>query len=96
MSGERATITLYFDPASYAQEAHEPLTDAQLQRFGKQMGEDAASMMGFEAWKADMPGAALHAEIKAALEGDSNDAEHDALVSVADALGIDYTPEGGI
>ena len=28
--------------------------------------------------------------IKAALEGDSNDAEHDALVAVADALGIEW------
>lgn len=32
----------------------------------------------------------LHKEIRAALEGDSNDAEHDALVSVADMLGITY------
>lgn len=31
----------------------------------------------------------LRAEIKAALEGDSNDAEHDALVSVADRLGVE-------
>ena len=31
-------------------------------------------------------------EIRQALEGDSNDAEHDALVSVADWLGIHYTP----
>jgi hypothetical protein len=30
-------------------------------------------------------------EIRDALESDSNDAEHDALVSVANALGIDYT-----
>jgi hypothetical protein len=35
---------------------------------------------------------ALAAEIKAALEGDSNDAEHDALVSVAEHLGIDWQP----
>jgi hypothetical protein len=28
-------------------------------------------------------------EIRAALEGDSNDAEHDALASVAAALGIE-------
>ena len=34
---------------------------------------------------------ALRAEIKAALEGDSNDAEHDALVSVAGWLGIEWT-----
>jgi hypothetical protein len=32
----------------------------------------------------------LRAEIKAALEGDSNDAEHDALAAVAEALGIKY------
>ena len=32
----------------------------------------------------------LRAEITAALEGDSNDAEHDALASVAAALGIEY------
>jgi hypothetical protein len=31
-------------------------------------------------------------EIRRALEGDSNDAEHDALVSVAEHLGIDWTP----
>lgn len=31
---------------------------------------------------------ALYDEIKAALEGDSNDAEHDALVSVAEALRV--------
>lgn len=30
------------------------------------------------------------AEVKAALEGDSNDAEHDALVSVAGELGISW------
>jgi|SRR5215831_335772 len=34
----------------------------------------------------------LRAEIKAALEGDSNDAEHEALVSVALHLDIDYDP----
>ena len=32
----------------------------------------------------------LREEVKAALEGDSNDAEHDALVAVADTLGIRY------
>lgn len=31
-------------------------------------------------------------EIRDALEGESNDAEHDALESVASALGIDWTP----
>ncbi len=36
--------------------------------------------------------AELVAEIRDALEGDSNDAEHDALVSVAEHLGITYTP----
>lgn len=30
--------------------------------------------------------------VKAALEGDSNDAEHDALSDVAGFFGIDYTP----
>jgi hypothetical protein len=30
------------------------------------------------------------AGIKAALEGDSNDAEHDALAGVADALGVEW------
>lgn len=29
-------------------------------------------------------------EIKSALEGDSNDAEHDALVSAAGTFGIEY------
>lgn len=34
--------------------------------------------------------------IRAALEGDSNDAEHDALVDVADFLGVSYEiPERG-
>jgi len=32
----------------------------------------------------------LRSEIKAALEGDSNDAEHDALAAVAMTLGIEY------
>jgi hypothetical protein len=36
---------------------------------------------------------ALREEIRDALEGESNDAEHDALVSVAGALGIHYTPD---
>lgn len=31
-----------------------------------------------------------HDDIREALEGDSNDAEHDALVAVAEALGIEY------
>ena len=35
----------------------------------------------------------LHAQIKAALEGDSNDAEHDALAAIAEELGIEYDPE---
>lgn len=35
----------------------------------------------------------LREEIKNALEGDSNDAEHDALVSVAQILRIDYDPD---
>jgi hypothetical protein len=34
----------------------------------------------------------LPKQVKDALEGDSNDAEHDALVSVAEHLGIDWTP----
>lgn len=34
--------------------------------------------------------AALADDVRQALEGDSNDAEHDALVAVAEALGIDY------
>lgn len=33
----------------------------------------------------------LKKEVKDALEGDSNDAEHDALVSVAGALSIEWT-----
>lgn len=32
----------------------------------------------------------LGEDIKSALEGDSNDAEHDALASVAMTLGIEY------
>jgi hypothetical protein len=35
----------------------------------------------------------LTQSIMRALEGDSNDAEHDALVSVAQFFGIDYDPE---
>ncbi|MBJ7469724.1 MAG: hypothetical protein JHD16_00400 [Solirubrobacteraceae bacterium] len=35
----------------------------------------------------------LAAEIRQALEGDSNDAEHDALVNVAQHLGIEYARE---
>jgi hypothetical protein len=35
----------------------------------------------------------LSVEVKDALEGDSNDAEHDALVSVAQFFGIEYDPE---
>lgn len=35
---------------------------------------------------------AVKGEVKGALEGDSNDAERDALVSVAELLHIDYTP----
>lgn len=35
----------------------------------------------------------LVASIRDALEGDSNDAEHDALVSVAEFLHIDYEGE---
>jgi hypothetical protein len=38
----------------------------------------------------ELQDAELRAEIKAALEGDSNDAEHDALASVASTLGIEY------
>lgn len=34
----------------------------------------------------------IAAEIKEALQGDSNDAEHDALVSVAAHLGITWQP----
>jgi hypothetical protein len=33
---------------------------------------------------------ALAFEVRKALEGDSNDAEHDALVSAAAVLGIDW------
>lgn len=36
--------------------------------------------------------ASLITEIRDALEGDSNDAEHNALVLVADLFGIEYTP----
>jgi hypothetical protein len=35
----------------------------------------------------------LVTEIIGALEGDSNDADHDALVSVAQFFGIEYNPE---
>ena len=34
----------------------------------------------------------LAEDIRAALEGDSNDAEHDALSAVASSLGISWTP----
>lgn len=36
--------------------------------------------------------AELAKAIRSALEGDSNDAEHDALVDVAQFFGIDYEP----
>lgn len=35
----------------------------------------------------------LREQIKSALEGDSNDEEHDALAAVAEALGISWSPE---
>lgn len=38
---------------------------------------------------------AVAREITDALEGDSNDAEHAALVTVADTLGIGYDPDKG-
>lgn len=34
----------------------------------------------------------LYDEIKSALEGDSFDAEHDALVAVAQLFGVDWQP----
>lgn len=37
--------------------------------------------------------ASLASEVREALEGDSNDAEHDALVSVAQHFGIEYGRE---
>lgn len=37
------------------------------------------------------PGGDLRDVIRAALEGDSNDAEHDALIAVADSLDIEWT-----
>jgi hypothetical protein len=40
----------------------------------------------------DSPIAGLFEEITSALEGDSNDAEHDALVSVAQQFGLVWTP----
>ena len=33
----------------------------------------------------------MRAQIKGALEGESNDAEHDALAMVAEVLGIEWT-----
>lgn len=43
--------------------------------------------------RATMP-ASLAEEVREALEGDSNDAEHDALVSVAEQFGTDnFTTE---
>jgi hypothetical protein len=36
---------------------------------------------------------ALVEVVRDALEGESNDAEHDALVAVAEAFGIRYTPD---
>jgi hypothetical protein len=41
---------------------------------------------------AEQPLEGIAAEIKEALQGDSNDAEHDALVSVAEHLGITWQP----
>lgn len=38
----------------------------------------------------------LATEVREALEGDSNDAEHDALVSVAEALNITYSTDEDI
>jgi hypothetical protein len=43
----------------------------------------------YKKWRLYEP-VTLVSEIVAALEGDSNDAEHDALVAVADWLGIRY------
>lgn len=40
----------------------------------------------------DLEIAELVGVIRSALEGDSNDAEHDALVEVAGFFNIDYTP----
>jgi hypothetical protein len=37
----------------------------------------------------------LRETVKDALEGDSNDADHDALVACADFLGIEYDPDRG-
>jgi hypothetical protein len=34
--------------------------------------------------------------VRDALEGDSNDAEHDALAHVAEFLNIDYDPEAAL
>jgi hypothetical protein len=36
--------------------------------------------------------ATVRDEIKAALEGDSNDDEHDALAAVAEVLGVSWRP----
>lgn len=38
----------------------------------------------------------LESEVREALEGDSNDAEHDALVFCAQVLGIEYDPEASL
>jgi hypothetical protein len=54
---------------------------------------------GFDPYNPSMQRRALNAEskltmadeIREALEGDSNDAEHDALVSIAETFGINWT-----
>lgn len=55
-------------------------------------GEAEAALEAIEDWlRCDLI-AGIKAGVKAALEGDSNDAEHDALVDVAQSFGIDYEP----
>lgn len=51
------------------------------------------TMGGFDPYTGPTDG--LREDVKAALEGDSNDAEHDALVMVAEHFGVNYD-EGGV
>jgi hypothetical protein len=77
----------------------------QARRHNEQRGERLAEpVLALCAWRASggfapdpqtaaaaLVGDALRDDIRQALQGDSNDAEHDALVAVAEALGITST-----
>jgi hypothetical protein len=47
----RRAIVLFIDPATFERECGEPLTDAQLDEFGRQLNEVASHMAGYEGWE---------------------------------------------